>query len=60
VVAFNLAIITFQLSVLPRLPGAVRLPEAGTPLHLGADITLLMGLGLCVIAMIKLRDVQRA
>lgn len=53
VVAFNLAIITFQLGVLPRLPGAVRLTEAGTPLHLGTDITLLMGLGLSVIAMVS-------
>jgi hypothetical protein len=53
VVAFNLAIITFQLGVLPRLPGAVRLTEAGTPLHLGTDITLLIGLGLCIIAMVS-------
>ena len=53
VVAFNLAIITFQLGVLHRLPGAVRLTEAGTPLHLGSDITLLMGLGLSVIAMVS-------
>ena len=52
-VGFNLAIITFQLGLLPRLPGAIKLPNTTVPVHLGTDITLLMGLGLSVIAMVS-------
>lgn len=52
VVGFNLAVITFQLGAVPRLPGAVPLPEIGRAVHLTADITLLLGLALSVIAMI--------
>jgi hypothetical protein len=51
VVGFNLAIIAFQLSMLPRLPGAVQLPDLDLPLHLEAVTALLMGLGLSVIAL---------
>ena len=52
VVGFNLAVITFQLGAVPRLPGAVPLPEIGRAVHLTAEITLLLGLALSVIAMI--------
>ncbi len=52
VVGFNLAVITFQLNAVPRLPGAVQLPEIGRAVHLATDITLLLGLALSVIAMV--------
>jgi hypothetical protein len=52
VVGFNLAVITFQLGSVTRLPGAVPLPEIGRSVHLTADITLLFGLALSVIAMV--------
>lgn len=52
VVGFNLAIITFQLSAIGRLPGAVTLPNLDLPVHLESDIALLIGLGLSVMAMI--------
>ena len=52
-VGFNLAIITFQLGLLPRFPGAIKFPNTTVPVHLGTDITLLMGLGLSVIAMVS-------
>ena len=52
VVGFNLAIITFQISVTPRFPGAIQLPNTAMPLHIATDITLLMGLALSVIAMV--------
>lgn len=52
VVGFNLAVITFQLGAVPRLPGAVPLPEIGRAVHLTADITLLLGLALSVVAMV--------
>ena len=51
VVGFNLAIITFQISVTPRFPGAIQLPNMAMPLHIVTDITLLIGLALSVIAM---------
>lgn len=53
VVGFNLAIITFQIGVIRRLPGAVQLPNADLRLHLATDVTLLMGLGLSVLAMVS-------
>ena len=53
VVGFNLAIITFQLSTIPRLPGAVELPNMAIPLHIVSDISLLIGLALSVIAMVS-------
>ena len=52
VVAFNLAIVTVQLGVLPKLPGAVELPDSGVSLHLGTDVTLLLGGALSVIALV--------
>ncbi len=52
VVAFNLAIVTVQLGVLPRLPGAVELPDSRLSLHLATDATLLLGLALSVIALV--------
>lgn len=52
VVGFNLAIITFQLSIMPRIPGAAQLPNVAIPLHIASDITLLIGLALSVIAMV--------
>jgi len=52
VVGFNLAIITFQISVTPRFPGAIQLPNAAMPLHIVTDVTLLIGLALSVIAMV--------
>jgi hypothetical protein len=51
IVGFNLAIITFQLSFVARLPSAS--PDRGYPAHLGADVALLMGLALSVAAMIS-------
>ncbi len=52
VVGFNIAVITFQLSLIPRLAGGIRLPGANVPLHLEADVALLVGLGLSIIAMV--------
>ena len=52
VVGFNLAIIAFQLSELPRLPGAIELPGMALPVHLDAVMALLMGLGLSIIALV--------
>ncbi|WP_428353956.1 hypothetical protein [Methyloprofundus sp.] len=52
VVGFNLAIITYQISVTPRFPGAIQLPNTAMPLHIVTDITLLIGLALSVIAMV--------
>lgn len=52
VVAFNLAIVSLQLAVLPRLPGAVELPGSSLSLHLSTDITLLIGLALSVISLV--------
>ena len=53
VVGFNLAIITYQLNAIPRLPGAVPLPELGISVHLATDITLLLGLALSIMAMVS-------
>lgn len=53
VVAFNLAIVTVQLGVLPRLPGAMRLPGSTVSVHLSTDITLLVGLALSVLALVS-------
>jgi hypothetical protein len=52
VVGFNLAVVTFQLNAVPRLPGAVQLPEISRAVHLATDITLLLALALSVIAMV--------
>ena len=51
VVAFTLAMISLQLAVLPRLPGAVELPGSGLSLHIGTDITLLLGLAFSVVSL---------
>ena len=53
VVGFNLVIITFQLSTIPQLPGAVELPNTSIPLHIASDISLLIGLALSVIAIVS-------
>lgn len=53
IVGFNLAIVTFQLSSLGRLPGGVPLPGADYAFHGESTIALLMGLGLSVIAMVS-------
>ncbi len=53
VVGFTLVIITFQLSVVGRLPGAVELPNTGIALHIVSDIALLIGLALSLIAMVS-------
>ena len=52
VVGFNIAVITFQLSEIPRISAGIRLPGANIPLHLEADIALMAGLGLSIIAMV--------
>lgn len=52
VVGFNLAIVTFQLGAVPRLPGAVPLPELGRSVHLATDVTLLIGLAVSTVAMV--------
>ena len=52
VVGFNLAIIAFQLSVLPRLPGATELPGMALPVHLESVTALLIGLGVSIIALV--------
>ena len=52
VVGFNITVITFQLSLIPRIPGGTQLPGANVPLHLEADVALLVGLGLSIIAMV--------
>jgi len=52
VVGFNLAIIAFQLSVLPRVPGAIHLPDLATPVHLETIVMLLMGLGLSITSLV--------
>ena len=52
VVGFNLAIIAFQLSVLPRLPGAIELPGMALPIHLESVTALLLGLGVSIIALV--------
>lgn len=53
VVGFNLAIVTYQLSSLQRLPGGVPVPGSDVAFHGESTIALLMGLGLSVIAMVS-------
>jgi hypothetical protein len=52
VVGFNLAIMTFQLSALRRLPGSVTLPNSEIPVQIHSDASLLMGVALSVLAMV--------
>ena len=52
VVGFNLAIITFQLTEIRRLPGGVQLPNLDASVHIEYDTVLLMGFGLSILAMI--------
>ena len=52
VVAFSLAVVSLQLAVLPRLPGAVELPGSGLSLHISTDITLLLGLALSIVSLV--------
>lgn len=53
VVGFNLAIITFQISIIPQFPGAIQLPNAAIPLHIVSDIALLIGFALSIVAMVS-------
>jgi len=49
---FNLAIVTFQLSGLPRRSGGAVIPGLDVPLHIAPGVILLVGAALSFLAMI--------
>jgi hypothetical protein len=53
VVGFNIAIITFQIAMLSRISGGVRLPSLKTAVHFQADIALFMALALSLVALVS-------
>ena len=52
VIGFNIAIVSFQLVQLYGLSGGIRVPGMNHPLHLMADIALLMALALSLAALV--------
>ena len=54
VVGFNIAIVSFQLGQVYRVPGGVSLPGIEHGIHLVVDTTLFMALSLSIIALIAL------
>mgnify|MGYP000659294473 FL=1 len=54
VIGFNIAIVSFQLVQLYGLSGGMRVPGMNHPVHLMADIALLMALALSLTALVAL------
>lgn len=52
IVGFNIAIITFQVGILDRYPGGIKLAEMGSQVHLATDITLFIGLSFSFLSVI--------
>ena len=52
VIGFNIAIVSFQLVHLYGLSGGIRVPGMDHPVHLTADIALLMALALSLTALV--------
>jgi hypothetical protein len=52
VIGFNIAIVSFQLGHLYSMSGGIRVPGTDHPVHLTADIALLMALALSLTALV--------
>ena len=52
VIGFNIAIVSFQLAHLYGMSGGIRVPGMDHPVHLTADIALLMALALSLTALL--------
>jgi hypothetical protein len=52
VIGFNIAIVSFQLVHLYQMSGGLRVPGVDHPVHLTADISLLMALALSLTALV--------
>ena len=52
VIGFNIAIVSFQLVHLYQMSGGIRVPGMDHPVHLTADIALLMALALSLTALL--------
>ena len=52
IIGFNIAIVSFQIAILNRVPGGVRVAGLEHRVHVGADIALFIALALSLVAMI--------
>jgi hypothetical protein len=52
VLGFNIAIVAFQIVNLYGISGGIRVPGVGHAVHVGADMSLFMGLALSLIALV--------
>ena len=52
IIGFNIAIVSFQIAMLNRVPGGVRVPGLEHRVHVEADIALFIALALSLVAMI--------
>ncbi len=52
VIGFNIAIVSFQIALLYRVSGGLRVPGVDHTVHVGADIALFMALALSLAAMV--------
>ncbi len=54
VVGFNIAIVSFQIAQIYRMPGGLKVRGVDHAIHLGADIALFMALALALLSLLAL------